>query len=172
LNQNPIFEIASGNIKPLWDIYLPQEEIMPSVSSRSHPQIAFEEIEHTADRALKIYGRNFEELLRNAACGLNSLMGVYEAPDATPETKSIILDAEDAEGILVEWLSELAFWAEAEMLVFSKFDLQTVSRTHVKAAVAGRQVTKLERHIKAVTYHNLEIVKTDTGLVATVVFDV
>jgi SHS2 domain-containing protein len=30
----------------------------------------------------------------------------------------------------------------------------------------------LENHIKAVTYHNLEIVKTETGLAATVVFDV
>jgi len=164
--------MASGNIKPLWDIYLPREEIMPSGSSRSHPPIAFEEIEHTADRALRIYGRNFEELLRNAARGLNSLMGVDEEPGAAPKTKSIILDAEDAEGLLVEWLSELAFWAESEMLVFSKFDLHEVSPTQVKADVAVIQVTKLERHIKAVTYHNLEIVKTDTGLAATVVFDV
>jgi len=30
----------------------------------------------------------------------------------------------------------------------------------------------LENHIKAVTYHNLEIVKTKAGLAATVVFDV
>jgi SHS2 domain-containing protein len=160
------------NIKPPWDIYQLQEEIMPSGSSRSHLQIAFEEIEHTADRALKIYGRNFEELLRNAAFGLNSLMGVNEETGATTQIKSIILDAEDAEGLLVEWLSELAYWAESEMLVFTKFDLKKVSPTHVKAAVAGRQVSKLERHIKAVTYHKLEIVKTDTGLAATVVFDV
>jgi SHS2 domain-containing protein len=160
------------NIKPLWDIYLPREEMMPSGISRSHPPIAFEEIEHTADRALRIYGRNFEELLRNAACGLNHLIGADRTPGAKHQTKSIILDADDAEGLLVEWLSELAFWAESEMLVFSQFDLQEVSPTHVKAAVAGRQVTRLERHIKAVTYHNLEIVETESGLTATVVFDV
>ena len=145
---------------------------MPSGSSRSHPHIAFEEIEHTADRALRIYGRNFEQLLLNAAHGLNSLMGAGKLTGATPLSKSISLDADDAEGLLVEWLSELAFWAESEMLVFSKFDLQTVSQTHVTAAVAGRRVTNLERHIKAVTYHNLEIVETESGLAATVVFDV
>jgi SHS2 domain-containing protein len=145
---------------------------MASGSSSSHPQIAFEEIEHTADRALKIYGRNFEELLRHAAYGLNSLMGVDKAPRATPLSKSISLDAEDAEGLLVEWLSELAFWAESEMLVFSKFDMLGVSPTHVTAAVAGGRVSRLERHIKAVTYHNLEIVESETGLAATVVFDV
>ena len=78
----------------------------------------------------------------------------------------------DAESLLVEWLSELAYWAEAEMLVFSKFDLQNVSPTQVKALIHGSRVTQLENHIKAVTYHNLEIIKTETGLAATVVFDV
>ena len=160
------------NINSLWDICVPREEIMPSGSSRSHPQIAFEEIEHTADRALRIYGENLEELLCNAARGLNSIMGVGEEPDPAPETRSITLDADDAEGLMVEWLSELVFWAESEMLVFCKFDLQTVSPTRVKAAVTGRQVAELETHIKAVTYHNLEIVQRETGLAATVVFDV
>ena len=145
---------------------------MPSGSSRSHPHIAFEEIEHTADRALRIYGRNFEELLLNAACGLNRIMGVDRITGETQQTKSFSLDAEDAEGLLVEWLSELAFWAESEMLVFSEFDFQTVSQTRVKAVAAGRRVAKLERHVKAVTYHNLEIVESETGLAATVVFDV
>jgi len=145
---------------------------MPRESSISHPQIAFEEIEHTADRALIIYGRNLEELFLNAARGLNSLMSANEDLNSTPKTKSIELDALDAESLLVEWLSELAYWAEAEMLVFSKFDLQNLTPTHVKALIHGRRVTQMEKHIKAVTYHNLEIVKSETGLAATVVFDV
>lgn len=145
---------------------------MLSGSLTSHPQIAFEEIEHTADRALIIYGRNLEELLLNAARGLNSLMGADEDLNSTPLTKSIELAAMDAESLLVEWLSELAYWAEAEMLVFSKFDLQDVLPTQVNANIYGRRVNQFESHIKAVTYHNLEIVKTETGLTATVVFDV
>ena len=145
---------------------------MPSGSVTSHPLIAFEEIEHTADRALIIYGRNLEELFINAARGLKSLMGADEVPDSTAIKKSIALDAIDAESLLVEWLSELAYWAEAEMLVFSKFDLQDITPTHVKAKIYGSRVTQMEKHIKAVTYHNLEIVKTEAGLTATVVFDV
>jgi SHS2 domain-containing protein len=148
------------------------KEKMPRESSISHPQIAFEEIEHTADRALIIYGRNLEELLLNAARGLNSLMSANEDLNSTPKIKSIELDALDAESLLVEWLSELAYWAEAEMLVFSKFDLQNLTPTHVKALIHGRRVTQMEKHIKAVTYHNLEIVKSEKGLAATVVFDV
>ena len=145
---------------------------MPSKSSRSHSQIAFEEIEHTADRALRIYGRKFEELLLNAARGLYSIMGVDHVTGETPQAKSFSLDAEDAEGMLVEWLSELAYWAESEMLVFSKFELQSVTQTRVSAVAAGRRVAKLDRHVKAVTYHDLEIVESEAGLAATVVFDV
>jgi len=148
-----------------------EEKMLPGACA-SHPQIAFEEIEHTADRALKIYGRNLEELLLNAARGLNSLMNADGNLNSTPISKSIELEAMDTESLLVEWLSELAYWAEAEMLVFSKFDLQNISPKQVKALVYGRRATKLESQIKAVTYHNLEIVETDTGLAATVVFDV
>jgi SHS2 domain-containing protein len=38
--------------------------------------------------------------------------------------------------------------------------------------VRGGHVPDLQKHIKAVTYHNLEIVETDQGVEATVVFDV
>ncbi len=145
---------------------------MPSESRTPRPQIAFEEIEHTADRALRINGRSLEELLVNAARGLNSLLEANGDPSTTPLTKSVDLEAVDAESLLVEWLSELAYWAEAEMLVFSKFDLQDVSPTRVKAKIRGRRFTQLENHIKAVTYHNLKIAQTKTGLTATVVFDV
>ncbi len=145
---------------------------MASGCFTSHPQIAFEEIEHTADRALRICGGDLEELLVNAARGLNSLLGADGDLNSTPLTKSIELDAMDAESLLVEWLSELAYWAEAEMLVFKTFDLQNVSPTHVRALIHGSRVTRMEKHIKAVTYHNLEIVKTESGLTATVVFDV
>ena len=58
------------------------------------------------------------------------------------------------------------------MIVFSEFNMQTVSPTRVKAKISGSRVTQLENQIKAVTYHNLEIVKTETGMSATVVFDV
>ena len=145
---------------------------MSSRSSRPRRNIAFEEIEHTADRALKIYGRNMKELLVNAALGLNSLVGADDTVDATVTTKSIELNAMDAESLLVEWLRELAYWAEAEMLVFTKFELHHVSATRVNALIHGSRLTRLENHVKAVTYHNLKITETDSGLAATVVFDV
>ena len=134
--------------------------------------VAFEEIEHTADCALKIYGTDLTDLLLNAAGGMNSLLNPSKDTSPRQEERSVRLQAIDAESLLVEWLSELAYWAETEMLVFHKFDLLSVSPTHLEAIIQGSRAAQLEKHIKAVTYHNLKIVQTDGGLTATVVFDV
>ena len=141
-------------------------------SAGSHPQVAFEEIEHTADRALRICGSNLEELLINAARGMNSLMVTEHIPCSEHQEKFVELEAMDTESLLVDWLSELAYWAEIEMLVFYEFKIESVSSTHLRARIYGTRATQLEKHIKAVTYHNLEVVQTEKGLTATVVFDV
>jgi len=144
----------------------------PFTSTGTSYEVAFEEIEHTADRALRIFGSNLRELLLNAARGMNSLMVIELTPCSVQHEKSVELDAMDAESLLVEWLSELAYRAETEMLIFHEFDMESVSSTHLKATLTGTRVTQMDKHIKAVTYHNLEIIETDKGLAATVVFDV
>ena len=141
-------------------------------STGPHHQIDFEEIDHTADRAIRIYGSNLEELLLNAARGMNDILVTRHIPGPALQEKIVHLKAIDSEGLLVEWLSELAYWAEIEMLVFHEFRIESVSPTHLRARILGTPVTQLEKHIKAVTYHNLAIVQSETGLTATVVFDV
>ena len=134
--------------------------------------MGFEEIEHTADKALRIFGNNLTELLLSAAEGMTHLMAADVSGISTEIEKSIELDVIDAESLLVEWLSELAYWAESEMLVFKKFKIQKVTATHLQAKIFGGKTSTLEKHIKAVTYHDLKIIKTSQGLEATIVFDV
>ncbi len=133
----------------------------------------FEEIEHTADQALRVYGRDLSELLHHAALGMNRLMHPGPSAPADPVVeKEIDLAADDAEALLVAWLSELAFWAETELAVFSIFEFRVVTGNRLQARIRGGRVRRLRKHIKAVTFHNLEIVRTENGLAATVVFDV
>lgn len=134
--------------------------------------LGFEEVEHTADWALRVRGRDLRELLANAAFGMNHLL-VSDLTSITADVeRHIELEAFDAESLLVEWLSELAYWAEAEMLIFREFDLDQVTPTFLKTTIRGGRAPDLQKHIKAVTYHNLEIIETNKGLEATVVFDV
>ena len=134
--------------------------------------MGFEEVEHTADKALRIFGINLKQLMISAARGMTRLMVGDPSKISTDIEKRIELQAVDAESLLVEWLSELAYWAETEQLVFKKFRISEVTATHLQAIVWGGELAALEKHIKAVTYHNLEIRKTRKGLEVTVVFDV
>ena len=134
--------------------------------------MGFEEIEHTADRALRVYGINLIELFRSAAQGMMGLMVADVSKVPLEVEKSIELAAIDAESLLVEWLSELAYWAETELLIFNTFRIQNLTVTHLQASILGGKVSELNKHVKAVTYHNLKIIKTSQGLEATIVFDV
>jgi protein archease len=111
-------------------------------------------------------------LMISAAQGMTQLIIGDVSKISNEIEKSIELQADDAESLLVEWLGELAYWAETEMLVFKKFRITNVTATRLQAIVLGGKVAELEKHIKAVTYHNLEIKQTPKGLEVTVVFDV
>ncbi|RME41985.1 MAG: archease [Caldilineae bacterium] len=135
------------------------------------PEPGFEEIEHTADWALRVTGEDLSALLRNAARGMTHLL-IGNADVPRTHTETLELDAFDAETLLVNWLSELAYRAEVDGLLFPDITLTDVSPTHLRAVLRGGRVADLQKHIKAVTYHNLQIVRTPHGLEATVVFDV
>jgi SHS2 domain-containing protein len=134
--------------------------------------MGFEEVEHTADHALRIFGENLKELFVNAAEGMTSLMVADMSGIAGEIEKTIELEAIDPESLLVEWLSELAYWAEAEMLIFKTFRIKHLTENHLVASVTGGKISALEKLIKAVTYHNLKIKKNQQGLGVTIVFDV
>jgi SHS2 domain-containing protein len=131
----------------------------------------FEEIEHTADIAIRVRGRDLAELFANAAYGMACQLADPGAVDQTVE-HVIELDAYDAETLLVSWLGELLYLGEREECVFTDFDMLQVAPTRLRAIVRGGPVEEHGAHIKAVTFNELEIVRTDAGYETTVVFDV
>lgn len=137
-----------------------------------HSSRGFEVIDHTADWALRVMGRDLNELFVHAARGMNSLL--VANPDKVPlsHTKELELEAFDRETLLVDWLSELAYWAEDEQLIFPDIRLDINDDLRLTAGIRGGRVNSLQKHIKAVTYHDMEIIETETGLAVYIVFDV
>jgi len=73
---------------------------------------------------------------------------------------------------LVRFLTEL-LWLEQEFgLGFDSFSLTIDSQLNLDAELYGTAIEKLDKEIKAVTYHNLEVQTTQQGLRVTIVFDV
>jgi SHS2 domain-containing protein len=131
----------------------------------------FEEIEHTADWSLRIRGENLEGLFCNAAVGMLKLAGIEPRTGPT-RTRRFELQADDSESLLVAWLEELLFLIEMDEVTFAKFDLTVEDNTRLTAKVQEFPIENIEKHIKAVTYHDLKIKQVEDGLEVTVVFDV
>ncbi|MDJ0596328.1 MAG: archease [Pleurocapsa sp. MO_226.B13] len=132
---------------------------------------SFEEIEHTADWAYRVRGDNLSELFIQAALGLYSLVGMRLAPGERT-TRSLQLKAIDRESLLVAWLNELLYFHESEGLGFEGLEIQHLDETSIKAKVTGAPTQQWLKDIKAVTYHNLAISETESGLEVTLVLDV
>ena len=130
----------------------------------------FEEIEHTADLALRVYGRDVKELFANAAHGMFTLMA--EPSKETACEREVSLEATDYEGLLVDWLNELIYLHEVEGETYYQFAIETLSPTKLEAHVTGGPTRSKTKAIKAATFHELAIEETANGLVATIVFDV
>jgi len=132
----------------------------------------FKEIEHTADIAIRVWGRDLAELFANAAYGLASQLADLTGIERTVE-RSIELEAYDLETLLVTWLGELLYLNERDALVFTEFEVRELAPTRLRAVVRGGGVAAKQRgHIKAVTFNDLEIVRTAEGYETTIVFDV
>ncbi|MCB9423202.1 MAG: archease [Ardenticatenaceae bacterium] len=129
-------------------------------------------IDHTADWALQVYGRTLADLFIHAAQGMASLMVANPDAIAQDDTLFVELEAYDTESLLVDWLTELAYWAETEQMVGQTFEITSISPTRLGATVHGGKADELQKHIKAVTFHNLEIIETEDGLEVAIVFDV
>ena len=131
----------------------------------------FEEIEHTADVAIRVWGRDLAELFANAAYGMACQLADPGKVEQTVE-QSVELNAYDVETLLVSWLGELLYLGEREECVFTDFDLLEVTPTRLWATIRGGSIHEHQRHIKAVTFSDMEIVQTGEGYQTVVVFDV
>ena len=135
----------------------------------------FEFFDHTADVGLIARGATLAEAFANAARGMFALMVDIERVTEREERR-VEVAADDAEGLLVNWLAELLYISEVDGLVFRRFDIEEAGETRLAARAFG-EALDLERHnpqlmIKAVTRHMLEVAHEDTGWRVRVVLDI
>ena len=135
----------------------------------SQPE-GYKEVIHTADWGLHIWAPNMARLLVQAARGMYALLEIHPGSGELVRVP-VALGYESQEGLLVTFLSELLHYLEENHLVFEAFDLALDGR-QVTGQLQGRVSGLPVKEIKAVTYHNLEVVYTRQGCATTIVFDV
>jgi SHS2 domain-containing protein len=133
-------------------------------------QTGYKEIDHTADWALQVWAPDFEQLVETAARGMYSLMGILLSPDPCCEV-FFQVQADDLEGLLVKFLSELLYYIENRKVGFDTFQL-ILTPGCLDANLIGKWVIEQRKEIKAVTYHNLVVQNAADGWGTVIVFDV
>ncbi len=138
----------------------------------------FEILEHTADIGIMVYGKNKREVFINAARGMFEIIAGETKNLKENFYDKIKLEAESLEDLLIAWLNELLYTSETKLVILSKFKIKELSDYQIKAEIGGIKINrldrKIEKEIKAVTYHRLEIKKDEeSGLWrAQVIFDI
>ena len=138
-------------------------------------ETGFEIFAVTADKGVRAWGRDLPEVFVNAARGMWSLM-VEPGTARLQEMLPVRAEAGDRETLLVAWLNELLYLHEAEEFVAAEFSIKQLTDTKLEAEVWGERVDRarhaLVGHVKAATYHLLQVSPTAGGWEAQVVVDV
>jgi SHS2 domain-containing protein len=136
--------------------------------------VPYEDLEHTSDLMVEVSARDLSELFAEAALALLDILTDRETV-LPRERVSIQLEAENTEQLLVSWLTELLFLYETERKLFSQFEIHDVDERRIHADALGERFEAgrhpIDREVKAVTYHRLEVVREGGVLKTAIVFD-
>lgn len=144
----------------------------------------YEELEHTADWAIRVWGNDLPSLFEHAAQAMFELQGADLAAEPAL-SGAITCRGFDLEALLVAWLNELLYAAEMNDATYTRFAVR-ISRLPaggvesqaapegeyvLNAVIAGLPGRGPRAHVKAVTYYMISVAPTVAGWEATVTFD-
>jgi SHS2 domain-containing protein len=122
----------------------------------------FEILEHTADIGFRAWGATSAEMFENAARALMYIATEPSIIDAVEE-RTVEVSGADYESLIVNWLSEIVYLFDAGVFAPRDFHVHHVSPQRLHATCAGEKRDP-QRHpwkliVKAITYHQLEIIE-------------
>jgi SHS2 domain-containing protein len=132
---------------------------------------AYEEVEHTADRAFRVRGHDLAELFRNAALALTSVQAAT-GQEGRSSAREVEVRGVDREALLVNWLNEILYLQEKHRETYIRFEALSISEQHLRARLHGVPLVTARTLVKAVTFHGLKVKHTGQDWEATLVVDV
>ncbi|MBU0628390.1 MAG: archease [Nanoarchaeota archaeon] len=126
-----------------------------------------------SDVMFEAYGKNPKELFENAAEALSSV--ICKIKEVKPkETEEFEIKADNLEDLMLNWLQAIIAIVDTEQKFFSKFEIEEISETKLRAKLSGEPIRPElgETVVKAVTMYKFKLEKTDKGYTATVSLDI
>ena len=129
----------------------------------------------TADLTVDTWGESLEDVFRQSAIALFNAITPLEGINQN-ETREFEVDGHDLGALLFNFLDELLYLQEVDLIVFSGFDLEIDRESITLKAVCHGELFDLSKHtqgiaVKAVTFHQMKFEETDEGWKLRVVLD-
>jgi SHS2 domain-containing protein len=136
----------------------------------------FRELENiTADLGIEAWGLGLEDAFASAAEGLACLLSNQPGGDQLL-TRDIKVEARSLSSLLVQFLNEIIYLAETQDFLPGKVAALKILDHDLDATLTGAifdpGTHTLNAHIKAATYHGLEIEEKGDEVRIRVIFDV
>ena len=131
-------------------------------------------LDHTADLGIIVRGRNLRTLFEVAAKSMMYIMVKGKPADIT-KTFNLSVEGYDLADLMVRWLGEILYLFEGEHELVTGVEIISVSHSHLDATLEtvsfDTNLHEILCEIKAVTFHQIEVVKKDDHWETRVIFD-
>ena len=138
----------------------------------SEPSAGFEILEHTADVGVRSWAASLEEAFRQSTLGLLDVVGVWRPGNGAREP--IAVEGRDLGALLVDWLSEVLYLQEVRDVVIAAVHVDHVGDNEASGWVelAERPAEIEGTAVKAITFHQLDVSRSNGGWSTTVYLDI
>lgn len=133
----------------------------------------YEILEHTADIKIRVFGKNFIDILVNSAYAIADLL--FPGDIMKERNYEFEITGETDDQILIRLLNELVYILQTKKLLLKFFDIKKTDKNLYSVHCRGTKIKysdEINYDIKGVTYHDLLIEKTGNKLKAEFVIDV
>lgn len=129
----------------------------------------FEILSHTADLRIRVFGEDLEALFKNGVFALAFVLNPREANKTAdmPLRERIELSAANRGALLVDFLSEALSRSQIKKAIYADVAIDELTDKRVLAEILGRRVPEFKEDVKAVTYHEVNIIKNKQGILET-----
>lgn len=134
----------------------------------------FEFLEHSADVRIVAKGSNNENLFTAALAGLCEVI----LPNWRNDTRDITISqylkvkSVDITALLIDFLSEVLSLSHQNKCLFCEVKFKHLNESSLEAEIRGFEVDKFEEDVKAVTYHEAEVIFKDYVYQTVIVLDI
>lgn len=128
-------------------------------------------LDHVADVRMRVESDTLEGLFTDAVKGMMDLLEPEILENKVE--RQITLEANDTTALLIDFLSEVLLNVHIHKEAYSRIEFKYLKDTSLEVNLYGSSTSSFGEDIKAVTYHEADVHKTEEGKWKTnIIFDI